>query len=114
MEINTRALTSHSKHNGSRMKYYAYNLTIPNYRISSNNSRGQEPQWLLSGAIISFFAHKGGDYSREGDHLRERLFQILLTGSRALNILFITPLNKKIIISSKLNMGFLSVPNLVP
>ena len=68
----------------------------------------------MSGAIISFFAHKVGDYSREGDHLRERLFQILLTGSRALNILFITPLNKKIIISSKLNMGFLSVPNLVP
>ena len=73
MEINTRALTSHSKHNGSRMKYYAYNLTIPNYRISSNNSRGQEPQWLLSGAIISFFAHKGGDYSREGDYLREAI-----------------------------------------
>ena len=73
MEINTRALTSHSKHNGSRMKYYAYNLTIPNYGISSNNSRGQEPQWLLSGAIISFFAHKGGDYSRKSDYLREAI-----------------------------------------
>ena len=73
MEINRRALTSHSKHNGSRMKYYAYNLTIPNYGISSNNSRMQEPQWLLSGAIISFFAHKGSDYSREGDYLREAI-----------------------------------------
>ena len=37
MEINTSALTSHSKHNGSRIKYYAYNLTIPKCRISSNN-----------------------------------------------------------------------------
>ena len=73
MEINRRALTSHSKHNGSRMKYYAYNLTIPNYGISSNNSRRQEPQWLLSGAIISFFAHKGGDYSRKSDYLREAI-----------------------------------------
>ena len=47
-----------------------------------------------------------------------RLFQIikvLLTGSRALNILFFFPLNPKIIImSNKLSMGFLSVPNLVP
>ena len=73
MEINRRALNSHSKHNGSRMKYYAYNLTIPNYGISSNNSRRQEPQWLLSGTIISFFAHKGGDYSRKSDYLREAI-----------------------------------------
>ena len=31
------------------------------YGISSNNSRG---------AIISFFAQKGGDYSREGDYFK--------------------------------------------
>ena len=42
-----------------------------------------------------------------------RLFHILFTGSSALNILFYFSIIKKIIASKKLNMGFLSVPNLV-
>ena len=42
------------------------------------------------------------------------LFHILFTGSYALNNLFYFPLNKKIIASKKLNMGFLSVSNFVP
>ena len=33
------------------------------YRISSNNGRG--------GGTISFFASKGGNYSRGGDYSRE-------------------------------------------
>ena len=37
---------------------------IHQYRISLNNSLGQ---------FISFFAQKGGDYSREGDYLREAI-----------------------------------------
>ena len=61
----------------------------------------------------------GGDYfffRRKRRRLFEgrRLFQILLTGSRALNICFIFSLNQKIITSNKLNMGFLRVPNLGP
>ena len=49
---------------------------------------------IIAGAIISIFAPKGGDYSMEGDYSREAiiqrrlLFQIFLTGGRALNILF--------------------------
>ena len=68
------------------------------YCISLNNSRGQ-----------SFFRTKrGGYYSREGAIIQgKRLFQILLTGSHALNIHIFFSLNK-------LNMGSLSVPNLVP
>ena len=41
-------------------------------------------------------------------------FQILLTGSHALNILFHYPIKSKINTSNKQNMGFSSVPNLVP
>ena len=67
--------------------------------------------------IISFFTQKGGDcYSREGDYSREVIIsnKLMLTGSDALNILFYFPINeKKIITTNKLNMGFLSVPNLV-
>ena len=69
------------------------------YSISPNKSWG----WLFlilnqKGAII-----RG-----------RRLFQIILTGSRALNICFIFPLNQKIITLRKLNVVFLSVQNLVP
>jgi len=72
---------------------------------SSNNSRGRLSFFLhKKGAIISWKAIIGG----------MQLFQILLTGSCATNILFIFPLNQKLITSNKLNMGFLSVPNLVP
>ena len=66
--------------------------------ISSKNSRGH------------FFFHTKGEGFLKG----RRLFQILLTGSHALYILFIVPLNQKMITSNKLNMGFLSVPNLFP
>ena len=69
------------------------------YCISLNNSRGQ----------LLFFHTKGaGNYSREGAIIQgKRLFQIFLTGSHALNIQIFFSLNK-------LNMGSLSVPNLVP
>ena len=45
-----------------------------------------------------------------------QLFQILVTGSCALKLMFclIIPLNQKMITSNKLNMGFLRVPNLIP
>ena len=66
--------------------------------ISSKNSRGH------------FFFHTKGEGFLKG----RRLFQIFLTGSHALYILFIVPLNQKMITSNKLNMGFLSVPNLFP
>ena len=59
--------------------------------------------------MISFFAQKCGDYSREGDYFRYCLLEVVPE-----KVCFIFPLNKKIITSNKLNMGFLSVPNLVP
>ena len=55
------------------------------YRISSNNSRGR---------LFLFLHKKGDDYS---------IIQILLTGSHALNICFIFPLNQKIITSCQIN-----------
>ena len=74
--------------------------TINRLRIFSNNSRG----WLF------LFSHKNWAIIWV-----RRLFQILFTGIRALNILFqfIFPLNQKIITSNTLSMGFLRVPNLV-
>ena len=65
------------------------------YRISSNNNY--------------YFWHKKGTIFRG-----RLLFQILLTGGRALNILFYFPIKWKIITSNKLDLGFLSVPSLVP
>ena len=50
------------------------------YRISSNNSGGR----------LFLFLHKKGVIIRG-----RRLFQILLTGSRALNILFYFPIKSK-------------------
>ena len=50
-------------------------------------------------------APKEADYLREGDYSREVNISTFC---------FIIPLNWKIITSSKLNMGFLSVTNLVP
>ena len=52
----------------------------------------------------------GGDYSREGrDCLKYSSLDVV-----PLIVRFIFPLNEKIIIWNKLNMGFLRVPNLVP
>ena len=63
------------------------------YRISLNNSRG----WLLI-----FFAEKGGNYSREAI-----ISNIADWKSCPKYYIFSFPLNKKIITSNKLNMGFL-------
>ena len=52
-------------------------------------------QYCISLNNISFFAQKGGNYSREGDYLREPIISILLTGSRVLNILFYFSINSK-------------------
>ena len=44
---------------------------------------------IIAGGGYFFFAQKGGDYSRDEAIIkRRRLSQILLTGSRTLNILF--------------------------
>ena len=75
------------------------------YRISSNNSRGQ----------LFLFSYKKGAIIG-----RRRLFKILLTGSRALNIMLYFPIKSKnnhvnILMGSCLNMGFFqSIPSLVP
>ena len=80
-------------------------LLLKGYCISSNNIQGQ----------LFLFLHQKGVNIRAKVIIRGRwLFQILLTGSRVLNILFYYPINQKIITSNKLKMGFLSVPNLVP
>ena len=70
------------------------------HHISSNkNSRGR----------IFFSPPIGGDYSREAI-----ISNIAHWKSCTKILCFIIPLNsKKIIISNKLNMGFLSVPNLI-
>ena len=39
-----------------------------NYRISPSN---------IAGAIISFFAQKGGDYSREGDYFQYCFLEVV-------------------------------------
>ena len=73
----------------------------PRHHISSNkNSR----RWIL------FFSPPiGGDYSRDAI-----ISNIAHWKSCTKIFCFIIPLNsKKIIISNKLNMGFLSVPNLI-
>ena len=57
------------------------------------------------GRWLFLFAPKEADYLREGNYLREVIISIFC---------FIILLNRKKITSSKLNMGFLSVPNLVP
>ena len=84
-------------------QYFPNNINT--YRISSNNNRGR----------LFLFSHQKGAINRGKVIIRgRRFFQILLSESRALNILFYFPLNQKIITSNKLNMGFLSVPNLFP
>ena len=76
------------------------------YRISSNNSR----EWLL---LIS--PKKGPIIQGKEIIWGRQWFQILLTGSSTLNILFYYPIKlKKKITSNKLDMSFLSVSNLVP
>ena len=65
------------------------------YRISSNN--------------INYFWHKKGTIFRG-----RRLFQILLTGGRALNILFYFPIKWKNNHIKYTRLGLLSVPSLVP
>ena len=80
-------------------------LLLKGYCISSNNIQRQ----------LFLFLHQKGVNIQAKVIIRGRwLFQILLTGSRVLNILFYYPINQKIITSNKLKMGFLSVPNLVP
>ena len=77
-----------------KKKYIIYKLI---YRISSNNSRGR----------LFHFSHQKGVIIRG-----RRLFQIFLTGGRALNILFYYTINSKKPITSNINrtcMGFLSV-----
>ena len=55
--------------------------------ISSNNSRGR---------LFYFFSHKKGAIIRGRAIIKgRRLFQILFTGSRALDILFYFPFNRK-------------------
>ena len=76
-------------------------------QISSNDSW----EWLF---LIS---PKKGRIIQGKEIIRGRqCFQILLTGSSTLNILFYYPIKffKKKITSNKLNMSFLSVSNLVP
>ena len=54
-------------------------------------------QCCISLNNISFFAQKGGNYSKEGDYLREPIISILLTGSRVLknDILFYFSIKSK-------------------
>ena len=66
------------------------NVLCMKYRISSNNSRGR----------LFLFSHQKGAIIRG-----RRLFQIFLTGGRALNMLFYYTIH----IKYKPNMGFLSV-----
>ena len=60
------------------------------YRISSNNSWGQ----------LFLSLHQKGVIIQG-----RQLFQMLLTGSRALNILFYFAIKSKVITSNKLNIG---------
>ena len=75
------------------------------YRISSNNSR----------ARLFVFSHQKGAIIRGKAIIRgRRLFQILFTGSRALNILFYFPIKSKNNHIKETEYGLISVPNLVP
>ena len=69
------------------------------YRISSNNSR----------ARFFLFWHQKGEIIRG-----RRLFQVLFTGGRALNILFYFPIKSKNKHIKETEHGLFSVPNLVP
>ena len=89
----TRASTSSE----GKKRISQYKEAISQQRVQAKANKMMIYRWCFTGkAIIRGM----------------RLFQILLTGSRAL--CFIFALNQKIITSNKLNMGFLSVPNLVP
>ena len=74
------------------------------YRSSSNNSRGR----------LFLFSHQKGAIIRGKAIIRgRRLFQLLLTGGHALNILFYYTIKSKTNhIKNKPNMGFLVVSNL--
>ena len=75
------------------------------YRVGSNFMTGLSqltsdtvfPRIIAWGNFFFFFTPKGGDYSREGDYLRQRwqLFQIFLIGGPALNILFYYTIKSK-------------------
>ena len=56
------------------------------YRIFSNNSRGR---------LLFFRTKRGRLFAVKANIRGRRLFQILLTGSRNLNILFYYPIIKK-------------------
>ena len=76
VEINTRALTSHSKHNRSRMKYYGYNLTIPKCRISSNNDGSCRRRFFLFSHIKGLIV-RGKRLFEGGDYFTYRLLEVV-------------------------------------
>ena len=55
---------------------------------------------------MSFFAHKGGDYSRESYYLREAIISNIAHWKSCPNYFVLL---RKIITSNELTMGFLSV-----
>ena len=100
-QIRFEYVTSGREYTGlNPQRQHCNSLEISGYRISSNNTAG--------GDYFSF-AQKGGDYSREAI-----ISNVGQWKSCPKYIFFVFTLNKKIITSNKLNMGFLSVPNLVP
>ena len=76
------------------------------YCISSNNSWGR--LFLFS----PYMRKKWGDYSREGDYSIEAIISNIAHWTSCPKY-FVLFSHQKIITSNKLNMGFLSVPNLV-
>ena len=75
------------------------------FNISLNNS------WKR---LIFFSLIKGAIIWGKAIFWGRQLFQILVTGSCTLNVLFYHPIKSENDTSNKLNMGFLRVPNLVP
>ena len=66
--------------------------------------------WIIAGGNYFFFHIRRGRLFEGGDYFKYCSLEV-----KPLNILFYYPIElKKIITSNKLNMGFLSVPNLVP
>ena len=75
--------------------------TLPFVKKAVPDTKDEQPaaihQYCISLNNISFFAQKGGNYSKEGDYLREPIISILLTGSRVLknDILFYFSIKSK-------------------
>ena len=69
----------------------------------------------IAGGKYFLFRTKRGRLFEEGDCLREALFSnIAHWKSCPKYFVLFSPLNQKLITSNKINMGFLSVPTLVP